>query len=372
MRVAITTGHLSIPPTYFVTQHAERLAAEHTFDVFPLVARLGDSTLTVPVEPALTPRVPWSVARYLAPAVGARQERLVRRFEPELVHQHFATWSSRALRAASAVGAPAIVTLHGYDVFEAAHPRGGTLGRLHARSIEDARARAARTLAVSEHLAGLAVAAGWSPDRLAVHYQGVETDYFTPGDVVESDAREPVVAFVGTLSHGKGVLELVRASISITPARPHRLMIAGTGPLRSALETAALEHAHIELLGAVDRAGVRELLRSARVFSLPAQEEAGRREAAGLVLLEAQACGVPVLATASGGVPEMLRADETGILVPESDPRALAAGLDELLGLTETEWARRSAAARAFVVRERSVAAGARDLAAHYAEVSGR
>jgi len=139
MRVAVTTGHLSIPPTYFVTQHAERLVPEHTIEAFPLVARVDDPSLKIPIRSALTQRAPWALARYLAPAMGTRQGRLVRAFAPDVVHQHFATWASHAVDAAAAVGAPAVVTLHGYDVFEAAHPRGGALGALHAGSIRAAR-----------------------------------------------------------------------------------------------------------------------------------------------------------------------------------------------------------------------------------------
>lgn len=371
MRVAITTGHLSIPPTYFVTQHAERLVEEHRFAAFPLVARVRDASVGVPIRAAVPEVAPWSAARYLAAVAGRRQARLVTGFAPDIVHQHFATWAEHALDAAEAVSAPAIVTIHGYDVFEALSPRGGLLGGLHARSVGAARARATRTLAVSEYLASLAVAAGWPSERLEVHHQGVDTDFFVPRTFVETAEAEPVVAFVGALSRGKGVLDLAAASIDAHARAPHRLRIAGSGPLRQELEAAARSHPHIELLGPIDRSGVRALLQSSRVFALPAQAEAGRREAAGLVLLEAQACGVPVLATASGGVPEMLRPDVTGKLVPEGDAPALGAALGELLRLSGTEWERVSRAARDFVVTQRSVAAGARVLAEHYAELSG-
>lgn len=104
---------------------------------------------------------------------------------------------------------------------------------------------------------------------------------------------------------------------------------------------------------------------------LPTQESNGWREAAGLVLLEAQACGVPVITYRSGGAPEMLDDGVTGLVVPEKDVTALGDAIRAILTLPTADHGRMSVAARDFVVRERSLAVSARELDAHYRDLIG-
>lgn len=364
MRIAITTGLLPIPPTYFVLQHGERMLDAHVVEAFPLAAHVTDTTVQVPVTPAIIGPWPWSVRQRLALLGGPTQSRLLQRFKPDLLHQHFATWSRAALNTAAALAVPTVVTLHGYDVFEAIAPRGGLLGRVHASSIDAARSGAGLTLAVSEFLAGEALLAGWNPAKLAVHYQGVDTDFFTPP--VSEAREEPTISFVGALAASKGVRDLITASVELNSRLPHRLRIAGVGPLASEVAAAAAEHQHIAVEGLLDRKGVRALLRASNVFALPTQLDGAWREAAGLVLLEAQACGVPVVTYASGGAPEMLVNRETGFVVPEKDVRALGYALEEVLSLSDTAWQTMSKRARSFVEQHRSVPASTRLLLEHY------
>ena len=369
MRVAVTTGLLPIPPTYFVVQHGERMLADHVVEAFPLVAEVTDASVRLPVTPAISTPLPWRVRQYLALVAGPAQSRLLARFEPDLLHQHFATWSAGALRTAAALAVPSVVTLHGYDVFEALSPHRGALGRVHARSIRAAQSGADVTLAVSEFLAGEALRAGWPADRLAVHYQGVDTDFFTP-DLAGSQPAEPTIAFVGALAQRKGILDLITASIALQSTRPHHLRIAGSGALEPRVRSAADLYPHISFEGALDRHGVRRLLRESTVFALPTQSDGAWREAAGLVLLEAQACGVPAVTYVSGGAPEMVRHGETGAVVPERDVSALGRALDDVLALDQPAWRSMSASARNFVVQHRSVPASTDALLEHYAAAS--
>jgi glycosyltransferase involved in cell wall biosynthesis len=108
------------------------------------------------------------------------------------------------------------------------------------------------------------------------------------------------------------------------------------------------------------------------VFVLPTQQDGEWREAAGLVTLEAQACGVPVVVYASGGAPEMLDDGTTGTLVPERDTRALAGAVGEILRLDPTARRHLSQAARDFTVAHRSIASSARELSERYASLTRR
>ena len=270
MKVALTKGTLLVPPTYFALAHA-RAMPEREWRVFTLAARVSDPSVTLPIHEAapgaLSPTLPLRVAAQ-ARGLGT-MHRAVSSWEPDVIHQHQATWSLPAVGAARETGAPLVVTLHGGD----AYPRlGRGLGvAWNARNRRAAFEGATRLLAVSRYLADVALRAGADPARLSVHYQGVDTQWWTPSpglspgtrpDLVPegnhdlaaegADSPElPIVLFVGALSRLKGVDDLVRASSSLVERRPHRLVLVGDGPLAPSLRASA--PAHVPLTGPLAR-----------------------------------------------------------------------------------------------------------------------
>lgn len=394
MKVALTKGTLLVPPTYFAVAHALAMP-ECDWRVFTLAARVSDSSVGLPIYEAapgaLSPALPVRALRQ-ARGLGAMR-RAVSSWGPDVIHQHQATWSLPAVGAARESGVPLVVTLHGGD----AYPRlGRGLGAAwNARNRQAAFEGATRLLAVSRYLADVALGAGADPACLSVHYQGVDTDWWTPAPAhrpapahcpaparipvpaepghglvdafLPADADPPVVLFVGALSTMKGVDDLVEASAALATRRPHRLVLVGEGPLAPVLRASA--PAHVRLIGPLPREGVREWVRRARVLVLPTKPTQGRQEAAGLVLLEAQACGVPVVAYRTGGTPEMV-APGVSLLTAERTPQALSRSVDEVLAWSDAERADRGAACRAWVERERSLRGSVDQLRVIYDDIT--
>ncbi|TBN55953.1 glycosyltransferase [Glaciihabitans arcticus] len=370
MRIALTTNVLLVPPTYFAVNHALRLADRHEFEMFALLADVRDAAITIPVHDYAAGRgLPRQRRMFFAPFAGPAMRRGIERFGADVIHQHFATWSGPAIAASRHGGTPLLTTLHGYDVRVLAHAGGGPMNAWHRRNVRAMQAASTRVLAVSRYLADEAIAVGFDPARLQVHYQGIDTDYFTPGGSAPSGS--PLISFVGALNEQKGPRDLVAASLAVVGRFEHRLRLIGSGPLEAELRALAADHPHIEVLGGVPRETVRATLRESLTMVLPTQAHNGGREAAGLVLLEAQACGTPVIAYNSGGVSEMLVDGVTGELVPESSVDGLTSAVAAMLALSAPERATLGVAARDFVVRERSLALSCAELEQHYTELVG-
>ncbi len=176
-----------------------------------------------------------------------------------------------------------------------------------------------------------------------------------------ADNDPPHLVATGMMRPGnkhESYLSLARAMARLRD-RPWRLSLFGDGAMRAEIEGAyaGFPPGRVTFHGAVDRALVAETLASADLFVWP-----GLHEAYGLVFLEAQAAGLPVVAFDSGGVPATLKRGVTGLLVPEGDVAAFAGTLAGLLD-DPARRRRMSAAAARFVSEERGMDR-ARDIVA--------
>ncbi len=186
--------------------------------------------------------------------------------------------------------------------------------------------RLTRVVTVSEAAADSLVALGVPRGRITVIHPGISPENKPP--VASRPSDRPIIGIVSRLSKEKNVTLALRAFALVTERIPEAMLrIYGDGPERRSLERQAEElgiREKTDFLGYADRAG--ERCAEFDVLAVPSS-----RESFGLAALEAMRCGIPVVATEVGGLPELVRHGETGLLVPAEDDHAMADALLSLL-----------------------------------------
>lgn len=288
-------------------------------------------------EPHFIDRLRWKLSKSLG-IIPASTIRRLQRERPSLLHAHFGIEAVKAWPIAKALDLPMLVTLHGYDIninreWWEAGQGGDAMRNYPIRLLELAKHPRVRFIAVSKFIRHRAISYGIPEGKIVVQYIGVDTSKFVPGGrpIVE---REPRVLFVGRLVEKKGCEYLMHAFAKVQDAVPDaRLVIIGDGQLREPLRQLAEElKVRAEFRGALSSADVRQELRLARVLCLPSVTAAnGDAEGLGIVLLESQASGVPVVTSATGGATEGIGNGITGFAFRERDVSTLSTRLIRLL-----------------------------------------
>ncbi len=266
--------------------------------------------------------------------VGWALRQRIRRGGFDLIHAHASKPGFLARWAAAGSGVPVIYSPHCFAFHAEAAP---WMAWLWA-GIERWAARRWTTtlLAVAEAERRLGLARGVGrPEQYVVLHTGVDVERFVV-PLSQAEARQRLglatdalwVGAVGRLSRQKDPLNLVQAAAQVRQRWPQvRFVWVGEGPYRRRVLRAAralgVEEAFL-LLGT--RRDIPVVLRALDLFVLPS-----RWEAFPLTVLEAMAAGLPVVATAVGGVGEAVLAGETGLLVPPARPDALAQAIGRLV-----------------------------------------
>lgn len=296
----------------------------------------------------------------LAPRQVLRLREIFRAEAVDVVHTHNPLPLVYGAPAGRLAGAAVVHTKHGINP---APRRARLLRSVAARLLH-------RFVAVSRDTADAALAAReCRPATLEVIENGIALDRFGPDPGARAEIRAElgiapdsvVIGSVGRAAPPKNQALLIRAVAGLDV----ELVIAGDGPLFGELRAMAAEtDARVHLLGA--RMDVPRLLAAFDVFALSSVTEG-----LPLVIPEAMATGLPVVATAVGGVSALIDPGETGLLVPSGDEGRLRAALGELA--SEPERARAMGRrGREVAARRHSVERVAREYRALYRQLTGR
>ena len=269
-----------------------------------------------------------------------------------LIHAHFGVEGVYALPLAKKLNIPLVTTFHGFDA--TCSRKRLLLSRkiswlnylIHRRQL---RQEGNLFICVSNFIKSRLLQLGFPENKLITHYIGVDTETIRP---TTAKKTQNIILHVARLVESKGTEFLLRAfAILRQKGLQAELVIIGDGPLRqklSALSKSLGIEKNVLFLGMQPSDQVIAWMQKSTVFCLPSITTIDAAEGLGLVLLEASACQIPIVATQTGGIPEAVIHGETGYLVAEKNPYALA---EHLVYLIENDSAckKMGAAARQYV-----------------------
>jgi phosphatidylinositol alpha-mannosyltransferase len=324
--------------------------------VAPALRRVREPGLAVAGR-ALRIRYQGTIAP-IAPASWAAVRRILRRYGPDVVHAHEPLAPSTSMAAAMCARAPVVATFH-------AHVERSGLFDLAAPALRPVWRRLAARIAVSDAAARFVTER--LGDGLRVISNGLDVERFGAASPAEDLPPGRRILWVGRLDPQKGFPVAVRAFERLAGDLPDLwFVVVGDGRDRRVLLDLPLKvRERVIVMGSVDRDQLPRYHAAADVFVSPALGQ----ESFGIVLVEAMAAGLPVVATEIPGYREVVDDGIEGLLVPPGDVAALSSAMGRVL--EDGELAKSLGEAGRARARRYSWDVVGRDIEALYAEVLG-
>jgi glycosyltransferase involved in cell wall biosynthesis len=270
--------------------------------------------------------IPLAPATEMDLSAAWRLSRLVKQLKPDVIHAHDphgVAMAALALSMSTQLGKPPLVAARRVDF----HIKGNALSRWKYRQVDC-------FVCASDAIRRMVIADGVPAAHAVTIHEGIDLAHVAaaPPANLHGDLwlphHAPIVGNVAALVPHKGQRHLVdAAALVLTQVPDARFVIAGEGELRPALERQIKDkhlEKHVFLVGF--RPDILSVHKAFDIFVMSSVTEG-----LGTSLLDAMACGKPIVATTAGGMPEVVAGGETGLLVPPRDDEALAAAIVRLL-----------------------------------------
>lgn len=248
----------------------------------------------------------------------------------DIIHAHFGPNGAIAaeLKSLGLLSGAVVTTFHGYDLTSYVASRNEAV---YARLFRCG----TRMLPVSDLWAARLIELGCAPEKATVHRMGIDLKKFTHRKRLLPTERELVLLSVARLVEKKGIEYAIRAVGMLRKKGVLvRYGIVGDGAMRKELQALVDEldlGASVSMIGALGSEEVAEQLNHADILLAPSVTAlSGDKEGIPVVIMEALACGLPVIATEHSGIPEIVDDGRTGLLVPERNAEALANAVQHL------------------------------------------
>lgn len=293
----------------------------------------------------------------------------IRKERYDIIHCHF---GRNGLMAAflkeMGIAGIYISTFYGYDLTQSNAQAKGFYDSLFARTD--------RIFAITENFRNRLLQLGCPEEKIQIHHMGIQLDSFPFRERRIGPEGVIRILTAGRLTEKKGHAYALQALARLAgKGYPIRYQVAGDGPLRGKLEMLA---AHLGISERVDFTGsfsqddIRSVYEGAHIFLLPSVTASdGDQEGMPVVLMEAQASGMPIVATQHSGIPEVVADGIAGFLTPEKNIEALVDRLAYLIDNSK-DWPRIGRAGRLFVESQFDIAKLNLQMNEHYRKLAGK
>ncbi len=322
-------------------KYAEIIVVSPVYRYLPLkrYSELRNSSKDIPIKTVVDnitiyrPRyiyLPWLFKNYNIYNFVSAVEKIIKKEKIDIIHSHFAHvagYVGSILK--KKYGIPLIVNVHGADInrFILAKEGGEITTKRAVSSLEMADA----IIAVSMDLANKTASVGGGSKKIHMIYNGIPLDMFYPGKKIDMRKKlnlpiyKKILFFAGNVIEQKGVFDFLDAIGILSRWRDDILIVfAGKDGTSGKFTEKIKSNSDILYVGQINHDLVPFYMQSADLLVHPSHSEGF-----GIVIAESLACGLPVISTCVGAIPEILSSENLGILVEPGKPKILANAIEE-------------------------------------------
>ena len=241
---------------------------------------------------------------------------IIRELKPSIIHAHFGKSGALALPIAKQLNIPLVITFHGGDITKFTHSKKTFFSRVYQRRLREIKSYTSKFLGVSNFIKKKLIEKGFPENKILTHYLGIKIKTF-----VKADKNNNKLFFAGRFVEKKGVDVLINAIKTLkSNGYSIKLDLAGSGPLESHYKKMTRNIPEINYLGWLSKEQMEDHMKNSLAVVVPSKVASnGDCEGLPTVILEALSNSCLVIASNHSGIPELIKANLTGLIFEEGN-----------------------------------------------------